>query len=154
MAVRIVRDDLIAGAMFVGIGAYFAIEALNYDLGTPFRMGPGFMPVALGAVLIGLGLAVIVKGWRSEADAEAKPAPPWRAMVLIPLAIIFFGFAIRGLGFLPTVFIGAAVTSMASRMNSIVAALTISLGLTALCALVFVFGLRMNVPLFGPWLGF
>jgi hypothetical protein len=38
---RISRDDLIAAALFIGLGGFFAIEALNYDLGTPFRMGPG-----------------------------------------------------------------------------------------------------------------
>jgi hypothetical protein len=154
VAVRIVRDDLIAGVLFIGIGACFAFEALNYPLGTPFRMGPGFMPVGLGAILVVIGLSVIFKGWRSAAPDEAKHAPPWRALGLIGLAIIFFGVTIRGLGFIPTVFVTALITSLASRMNNIVAALAIALGLTVLCALVFAYGLRVPVPLFGPWLRF
>ena len=141
-----------AGAIFVAAGAYFALEALNYDLGTPFRMGPGFMPVSLGAVLVGLGLAIVLKGLRSDRKDEAQP-PSWRAIGLITFSVLFFGFAIRGLGFVPTILVGTALTALASRTNSPIAALVIAVGLTVLSALIFVVGLRVNVPLLGPWLG-
>ena len=47
-----------------------------------------------------------------------------------------------------------SIARFGRRVGAILADWLISLGLTALCALVFVFGLRMNVPLIGPWLGF
>ncbi|SFZ86577.1 Tripartite tricarboxylate transporter TctB family protein [Devosia enhydra] len=153
MAARIVRDDLIAGGIFVLLGSYFALEALNYPLGTPFRMGPGFMPVALGGVLVALGLAILLKSLRGGENVD-QHAPPWRAIVLISGAVVFFGLTIRGLGLVPTVFITVAITALASRMNNILAALIIALGMTVLCTLVFAVGLRVTVPLFGPWLRF
>jgi len=142
-----------AGAIFVAAGAYFALEALNYELGTPFRMGPGFMPVSLGAVLVALGLAIVVKGVRSDRQDYAQP-PSWRAIGLVTFSVLFFGFAIRGLGFIPTLLIGTVLTALASRTNNIVAALVIAVGMTVLSSLVFVVGLRVNIPLLGPWLGF
>lgn len=109
--------DLLAGGIFVLAGAYFALEALNYEVGTPFRMGPGFMPLLLGAVLALLGLGVAASGW--EKPDREKPLPPsWRGIALIVGVVIFFGATIRGLGFVPVVFIGAFASAMASRLNS------------------------------------
>lgn len=150
---RISRDDLFAGAIFVATGAYFATEALNYDLGTLFKMGPGFMPLVLGGVLAGLGLAIAIKGMRKPVDAAKEPVS-WRAIALILVTIGFFGFALRGLGFVPTVFVGTALTAFASRTTTVIGAAIIATGLTVLSTLVFVIGLRMQVPMLGPWLGF
>ena len=58
MAVNASRNDLASGAIFVAFGAYFALEAMRYEFGTPFRMGPGFMPIMLGGILVALGVAV------------------------------------------------------------------------------------------------
>jgi hypothetical protein len=100
--------DLVSGGIFVAAGAYFAIEALNYETGTAFRMGPGFMPLLLGSVLVALGLGVAASGWKKP-DAEKPLAPPWRGMALIIGVIVFFGLTIRGLGFVPVVLIAFSV---------------------------------------------
>lgn len=144
--------ELLAGGIFVLAGAYFALEALNYEVGTAFRMGPGFMPLLLGTVLAMLGIGVAASGWQKP-DTE-KPLPPsWRAIVLIIGVVIFFGATIRGLGFVPVVFIGAFGSAMASRLNSPLFAALLAAGLTVLCTAIFVIGLGMTVPWFGPWLG-
>ena len=144
--------DLLAGGIFVLAGAYFALEALNYEVGTPFRMGPGFMPLLLGAVLALLGLGVAAGGW--EKPDREKPLPPsWRGIVLIVGVVMFFGATIRGLGFIPVVFVSAFASALASRLNSPIFAALIAIGLTVLCTAIFVIGLGMTVPWFGPWLG-
>jgi hypothetical protein len=144
--------DLLAGGIFVLAGACFALEALNYEVGTPFRMGPGFMPLLLGAVLAALGIGVAASSWQKP-DRE-KPLPPsWRGIVLIVGVVIFFGATIRGLGFVPVVFVAAFASAMASRLNSPLFAALLAIGLTVLCTAIFVIGLGMTVPWFGPWLG-
>ena len=145
--------DLISGSMFVAAGAYFALEALNYEVGTPFRMGPGFMPLLLGSVLAVLGLGVAASGWRKP-DTEERLPPPWRAIVLIVGTIVFFGAAIRGLGFVPVTIISSFATAMASRLNSPLFAIMLAVTLSVLCTLIFVIGLGLQVPWFGPWLGY
>ena len=144
--------DLVSGGIFVAAGAYFALEALNYEVGTAFRMGPGFMPLFLGAVLAALGLAVAASGWKKP-DAEAMLAPSWRGIALIIGVVVFFGATIRGLGFVPVVLVTAFAAAMASRLNSPVFALLLAVTLTVMCTLIFVVGLGMTVPWFGPWLG-
>lgn len=153
MALQASRKDLGAAAMFVAIGAYFALEAMNYDLGTPLRMGPGFMPVLLGSVLVVLGLAIAVVGLRGP-DADAPQPFPWRGIILILGSIVFFAAVLRGLGFLPTVFLSALATALSSRDNNWLSAAIIAIALTVLCTLIFVIGLGLIVPWFGPWLQF
>ncbi len=153
MALNASKNDLASGAIFVAFGAYFALEAMRYDFGTPFRMGPGFMPIVLGGVLIALGIAVVAKGI-GKPDAD-HPAPwPWRGLALVLGTIVFFAATIRGLGFIPVVLISAFATALSSRRNNVLSALVISVGLTLLCYLIFVVGLGMLVPLVGPWLRF
>jgi hypothetical protein len=151
MALNASRNDLAAGAMFVGFGGYFALEAMNYEFGTPFRMGPGFMPIVLGGILIALGMAVAVKAW-GKPDTETAPPWPWRGALLILGTIIFFAATIRGLGFIPVVLICGFATAMSSRHNTILSSLIVSVGLCLLCTLIFIVGLGLIVPWFGPWL--
>jgi hypothetical protein len=68
--------------------------------------------------------------------------------------ILFFAATIRGLGFIPVVLIAGFATALSSTKNSPLSALVISVGLCILCLLIFVVGLGMLVPLFGPWLRF
>jgi hypothetical protein len=152
VASTVSTKDLVSGGIFVAFGAYFAIEALSYEVGTAFRMGPGFMPLLLGGALTVLGLAVAAMGLRKGQDTPSM-APSWRAIALILGVIVFFGATIRGLGFIPVVLISTFVTAMASRLNSPLFAAILAAGLTVLCTLIFVIGLRLQVPLIGPWLG-
>ena len=153
MAARAPNGDLVSGGIFVAIGAYFALESLNYEIGTPLRMGPGFMPLALGTVLVALGLGIAATGVRRVDGLERQPVP-WRAIALIVIGIALFAFGIRGLGLGPTVFALALLATFASRKTTIVGGLATAAGLTALSSLVFVVGLRLQVPMIGPWLGF
>lgn len=153
MALNASRNDLAAGAMFVAFGGYFALEAMNYEFGTPLRMGPGFMPIVLGGILIALGIAVAAKGW-GKPDEGLPPPWPWRGALLILGTIVFFAATIRGLGFVPVVLISGFATAMSSRRNTMLSALVITVGLCLICMLIFVIGLGLIVPWFGPWLQF
>lgn len=153
MAVNASRNDLASGAIFVAFGAYFVLEAMRYEFGTPFRMGPGFMPIMLGGILVALGVAVAAKGL-GKPDEGAPPRWPWRGIALVLGAIIFFAATLRGLGFLPVVLITGFATAMSSTRNTILSALVVSVGLCILCLLIFVVGLGLIVPWIGPWLRF
>ncbi|HEY0034627.1 MAG TPA: tripartite tricarboxylate transporter TctB family protein [Devosia sp.] len=146
------RKDLLSGGIFVLAGAYFALESLNYEVGTAFRMGPGFMPLLLGGALALLGLAIAVGGLKKP-DTEQPSNIPWRGIALIIGVVVFFGATIRGLGFVPVVLISSFVAALASKLNSPVFALLLATTLTVLCTVIFVVGLGMSVPWFGPWLG-
>jgi hypothetical protein len=153
MALNASRKDLASGAIFIAFGAFFVLEALNYQFGTPFRMGPGFMPVVLGGILVAIGVAVAIKGMTIGRD-EAAPQWPWRGVLLVVGTIVFFAATLRGLGFIPTVLMGGFATAISSTRNTALSAVVISVGLCVLCVAIFVVGLGLIVPWFGPWLRF
>jgi hypothetical protein len=145
----------VAGLIFVAFGLAFAITSLSYELGTPLRMGPGYFPLALGGILVLLGLLIVGKGFISGAGAEERlGSVPWRALFLIVLAVLFFGLTVRGLGLVPTTAVTALLTALASYRTGILAAVAIAAGLTVLCVLVFLVALQLRLPMFGPWLPF
>ena len=147
--------DILAGLIFVAFGLAFAITSLSYELGTPLRMGPGYFPLALGGILVLLGLLIMGKGLISGSGAEERlGSVPWRALILIVVAVLFFGLTVRGLGLVPATAVTALLTALASNRTSILAAVAIAAGLTALSVLIFVVALQLRLPLFGPWLPF
>ena len=104
----------------------------------------------LAGLLIALGLALIVRSPGSAAPPLGTF--PWRALVLILSAPVIFGLTVRGLGLLPAVATVVLVSAFASRRISARLALILTAGLTAFCVLLFGLGLKLPIPLFGPWL--
>jgi Tripartite tricarboxylate transporter TctB family len=147
--------DILAGLIFVAFGLAFAITSLRYELGTPLRMGPGYFPLVLGGILVLLGLLIVGKGFTAGAGAEGRfGSVPWRALLLIVVAVLFFGLTVRGLGLVPATAVTALLTALASYRTSFLTAVATAAGLTVLCVLIFVLALQLRLPLFGPWLPF
>ena len=151
--VRKALPDILAGGMFIAFGLFFALTSLTYEVGTPFQMGPGFFPLILGGALALLGIVVVASGFVAEGE-RGLGAFPWRGMVLIPIAFLFFGLTVRGLGVIPALFITTLLASFASERVSVVMALAIAVGLTVLSIAIFVVALQFRLPLIGPWLAF
>jgi hypothetical protein len=145
--------DLLAGLIFIAFGLAFAYAASTYQLGTAFRMGPGYFPLVLGGLLALLGVIVLIEGVVAG-EGGALGGVPWRGAILILGAIMFFGFTVRGLGLAPSIFVTVLLAAFASHRTGVLAALLISIGLTAACLLVFVAALGLPLPVFGPWVRF
>jgi hypothetical protein len=75
-------------------------------------------------------------------------------VLLVLGTIVFFAATLRGLGFIPTVLMGGFATAISSTRNTALSAVVISVGLCVLCVAIFVVGLGLIVPWFGPWLRF
>jgi Tripartite tricarboxylate transporter TctB family len=145
------RKDLLAGGTFSAFGLAFAITASTYEVGSPLRMGPGFFPLVLGSVLVLLGILIAVKGFVAGV-ADDIGAAPWRSMALLVAAILFFGFTVRGLGLVPALLVTVLLSALAGHHTGVIPAAVIAGCLTVLCVLIFVVGLQLRLPLFGPWL--
>jgi hypothetical protein len=142
----------LCGAIFVGAGAFFAIQSLGLELGTAFRMGPGYFPLFLAVALILFGAIVIVQATRVEGEPIGELA--WRGMLFILPAPIFFGLTVRGLGFLPSIFLTALIAAFASHRMKPGMALILSAGITLFSFVVFSYALGLPFQRFGPWLPF
>jgi hypothetical protein len=150
-AVRRALKDILAGSIFIALGGAFALGALAYNIGTPLRMGPGYVPLALGGILVALGAAIIIKGFIAG-EGEEIGFVDVRAVVLIVAAVLFFGITVRGLGVIGALFGATLLAALARSRTSWVTAIVIATGITALSVVVFIFALRLRLPLFGTWI--
>ena len=145
--------DVYAGALFIVLGLMFGGSSyFNLNIGSMLRMGPGFFPIMLSLLLILLGSAIIFHGLR------ASPSPigtvSWKAVCLVLAAPLLFALTVRGLGFWPATMLVVFVSAFASMRTSLATALILGVGVATVCALVFVWGLEVPLPLVGPWIGF
>ena len=151
MNLRDARKDLLAGATFVGFGLAFAVTASTYEVGTALRMGPGFFPLVLGSLLVVLGILIAVKGFVAADSDEIGPVP-WKALALLVVALLFFGYTVRGLGVVPALLVTIFLSALAGHRARVVPAVVIAGCLTALSVLIFIIALQLRLAYFGPWL--
>jgi hypothetical protein len=144
------RIDFAAGLIFVGVGLLYGMMSLRLSLGSALEMGPGYFPLVLCGLLVALGAAILITSF-SGGLGETFGKVPWRAVIMLPLAIIAFGAGLKYLGLLPSVFVGALLASNASGGISVARRVAISLSLAIFCTLVFSYGVNLHIPVLGTW---
>ena len=144
--------DTAAGVAFIGAGGWFALGALDLEIGTALRMGPGYFPLILAGILVLLGVLIVVRALRDGPGHIGRV--PWRGLLFILPAPIVFGLTVRGLGMVLSLVLVVLLVSYASRSMRPVTAALLTLGLTAFCVLVFSFALGLPLQRFGPWVSF
>jgi len=138
--------DLWTGLFFVLVGVAFAATAIaKLPIGTAAQMGPGYYPILLSIILVGLG-AAIAFGFAGESEVPGEMIS-LRSFLLVAGAPILFALTIRSLGFLPATFLAVFAAALADRSTGIVHSLATSVGLTAFCVAVFIYGIKVPYPL-------
>ena len=140
-------QDFGAGLIFILIGCAGLYFGQDLRFGSAARMGPGFFPyyISLGIVLI--GLVVGARGF-------AFDGPPIEAMKLRPIlcvlaSLLVFGFAMDTLGLIFSAVALTVVSALAQRHPNWRDTLLLAAGMTAFCAIVFVWALKQPLTLFG-----
>lgn len=147
------QSDFWSGVMFAAIGTAFVILSQEYQIGTPARMGPGFFPAVLGALLALLGL---VSAWQSVSRANEEMQVErigWRELLLIVAAIGAFAVALPHLGLVVSVTLLIGISAFASyevRWKEIIVTIAV---LLTLSWLVFVKGLDLQFSVWPTFLG-
>lgn len=149
-SLRIDPTNGLCAAVFIAFGAFFAIQSLGLEIGSAFRMGPGYFPLLLASILILLGLVILVQATRAGSEPIGPPA--WRGILFILPAPVFFGLTMRGLGFVPALFCTALIAAFASHRMRPGIALLLAAGLTLFSVVVFSYALGLPFRRFGPWL--
>jgi hypothetical protein len=140
------QTDLAAGAMFIALAALALWLGRDLRVGTPMRMGPGYMPNAVAMVLAGFGALVVLGAFLRDGPRLER----WgvRAIVLTLAAAAAFGLSIRVLGLVPTIVLVSVTASLASPESRALEAGLLAGGLAGFSVLVFV--TLLGLPL-GIW---
>lgn len=145
------RTDAAAGILFILFALFFGLQSLGLELGTAFRMGPGYFPLVLSAVLLGFGLLILFNALKTTGN-DTGGVLAWRGLLFILPAPIFFGLTVRGLGFVPAIFLTTLIAGCASLKMKPQGALLLALIVTLFSTLVFSYALGLPFRRFGPWL--
>jgi hypothetical protein len=143
---RLDRQDLLAGLLFMAVGALGWMIARHYPLGTAFRMGPGFVPVGLSLILVGLGAIVALRSLFVGATSTGDWMP--RSLVFVLAGVLAFAALIETGGLVAAIVAMTAVASLGSRESRPIEVAIAAAALALAGVLIFVVGL--NLPI-GPW---
>jgi hypothetical protein len=138
---------ILAGLIYIAVGATAFITSHNYTIGTLLDMGPGFFPAMIGIILVGLGIgSVVVSLRKTSADPIVK-------LNIEPLLLILAGTVSFALLIVPAgLFVAsAALIFLACFRRLLTNPVEVFLTYAALAgfsAVVFVHVLHLPIPLF------
>ena len=138
--------DFWTGLLFGGFGLFAAIyAAVHYNLGSAVRMGPGYFPVWVGALVAILGLALLLRSLRLE--GPRLPRIRLRPVLFVLGASVAFGYLLKPLGLVLATILLVAVSALGGHEFRWREAVLLAAGLAAFAVAVFVFGLGLPFPL-------
>ncbi|MCZ8259801.1 MAG: tripartite tricarboxylate transporter TctB family protein [Beijerinckiaceae bacterium] len=144
--------DFIFGLLLLGIaiGGFYVNQ--GYEAGTASRMGPGYMPKLVFALIACFGIGILISALRSGKDPFDGFA--WRELGLILGALTAFGTFLDKLGLGLSLIILIMMSSFADRSQTLKGALALTAVLVCLCWVIFILGLKIGIPFLPPILGF
>ena len=144
------RRDLAGGALVAALGLGVAAVAHGYRLGTLRRMGPGYFPLLLGAILIVTGGLIALGGMRRAVPhAASRPAgsADWRGAAAVVAGLVAFAVLGRWGGLLPASFACVFLSALGDRRNRPAVAAALAAAMTLVAVVVFHLVLRVQLPL-------
>jgi hypothetical protein len=137
--------DFWAGVLFITFGAAAIVIAGSYPLGTAARMGPGYFPRMLGALLVVLGAALALRATRIPGAPLARLQ--WRPTVIVLGSVVLFGAIVNRAGLVLSTILLIVLASAASREFRPRESLVAGMFLAALAVGVFIIGLQLLLPI-------
>lgn len=146
------QKDFWSGLMFIVIGIAFAWGATSYNFGSSARPGPAYFPFGLAVLMSLLGALLLFESLSIETDdGEPIGAWAWKPLGVIVAAVAVFGWALPHLGMviaLPLLVIGSAMASDEFRWkDAVINAIVLTIG----CWVIFIWGLKLTIPLWPPF---
>lgn len=144
--------DFLTGVMFVFFGTAAMAMSVGLTIGTAAKMGPGFFPFALGALLVVLGAVILMRGVAGTTGAREWPTLQFKPLAAVLLSVVLFSQTLVPLGLLLSTFLLVVLSSKASHEFRWKEALTNAAVLVTIVLLVFVYFLEFQIPVLPSFL--
>jgi len=140
------QEDFWAGLMFIAFGIAAVYFARHYPMGSTMRMGPGYFPTGLGALLMITGTLVALRSFWTPGEGTGSWA--FRPLLVLGAAFTAFGFIIDDLGFVPALLVLIVGSVFAGREHRPLEVVLLTGVLIAGAVGLFVFALELPFRLF------
>jgi putative tricarboxylic transport membrane protein len=147
---RTLKRDYYAGALMVLIGLVAANDGRHYAVGTLRQMGPGYFPIALGVLLVILGILIAgtaSTGGESSREAEALPHAEWRGWGCIIAGPVLFIILGKFFGMAPATFGCVFVSALGDRNTTLRGAVILASCVTLFGVVLFSYVLKIPMPI-------
>lgn len=102
------QRDLISGFFWLGIGILLSAWAWTYQIGTLTQPGPGFLPLALGGLIVFFSAVLIGSALKLRDKAAGEPgrlfAGRWKKVLGTIFVLLMAGLLFEKVGYLLTFF--------------------------------------------------
>lgn len=147
---RLVTKDFLSGLMFVAFGLGALYVGQHLAVGTPVRMGPGYVPRMLSFIMLALGVLICIVAVVS--GSEPVERPKWKPITLVTIGIVCFALLFERAGLIPALVVLVMIASLAGEEFKLPEVIGNIVVLSVLCTLVFKVGLSMNIAVVqGIW---
>ena len=152
------KRDFYAGGLMLLLGLGIALKGSSYRGGTLMHMGPGFLPTALGIILVLLGIAIAAASLAGDGDGDSHgqsilPEQPqwwaWFCILMSPVAFIFFG---RYFGMAPGTFACVFIAALGDKTASWKGTIILASVVTVFGVSLFSYFLQVPMPIL-TWRG-
>jgi hypothetical protein len=147
----LLRKDVLAGLVFISVAAFGLWASRDYPVGTAVRMSTGYVPRLLCWLLLALGTAVLLQGYRAAARERGFGLGAWRPLLFVPASLIVFAFAMAPLGVAVSTLLLIGVGSLAGGGANWREVAGAALLLLLLVLGIFVWGLGLPIPVWPEW---
>ena len=148
------RKDFYAGGLMILLGLGIALKGSTYRLGTLMHMGPGFMPTALGVLLVLLGIAIgaaalapIAEGSEEESQSILPENPQWWAWFCILMSPVLFVVFGRYFGMAPGTFACVFIAALGDKSATWKSTFILSTVVTVFGVALFSYFLQVPMPI-------
>ncbi|MDH5748419.1 MAG: tripartite tricarboxylate transporter TctB family protein [Rhodospirillales bacterium] len=139
------KGDMTAGLLIAAVGLFFFLGAFEHEIGTARRMGPGYLPLAVGMITVFLGLVISINSLR---QADILPRLDSRPLISVMSAIIAFGLSFEGLGLVPAAMMAVIISSLGDTDVRPLPTAILSVVVAFGCWLIFTVALNLPFPAF------
>ncbi|MES2028205.1 MAG: tripartite tricarboxylate transporter TctB family protein [Pseudomonadota bacterium] len=137
------NSDFYTGLLLVVVAAVALLYIRTLTVGTVLEMGPGYFPLGLALILLGMGLVMIVKGLTTAGVPVG--AVHLRPLFLILLSFAAFGLLVERAGLAISIVVQVGLAHFASRETTWLASVITAVALAIVSSIVFVWLLKIPV---------
>ncbi|WP_371423487.1 tripartite tricarboxylate transporter TctB family protein [Tardiphaga sp.] len=137
------NSDFYTGLLLVVVAAVALLYIRTLTVGTVLEMGPGYFPLGLALILLGMGLVMIVKGLTTAGVPVG--AVHLRPLFFILLSFAAFGLLVERAGLAISIVVQVGLAHFASRETTWLASVITAVALAIVSSIVFVWLLKIPV---------
>jgi hypothetical protein len=136
-----------AGVIFVALGIAAFLKSQTYPIGTITDMGAGYIPAAIGLLLVVFGGATLIRA-RAVGDREAVGMVDIGSLVSVTVGVVLFALTIERLGLAVGVAFLVLCTCYSRILKHPLEVLLTYIVLLAIAAALFIYGLGLPLQIF------